>query len=136
MPTDNIFADLGLDNAEELLARSDLLSEVSRLITTSKLSQKEIADILDISQPKVSFLVSGKLSAFSADTLLHSLTILGCNVEIRIHSSSPLSHATNKGWIKVCRAKQPLSMRHSKQRAPKRATHRRWLSRRRSKVTT
>jgi predicted XRE-type DNA-binding protein len=74
--TDNIFADLGLENSEELLARSELLSEVSRLIKISKLSQKEIARVLDISQPKVSRLVSGKLSAFSSDTLFHYLRLL------------------------------------------------------------
>ena len=68
---DNVFADLGLENPEELLARSELLSEVSRLIKISKLSQKAIAKILGISQPKVSMLVSGKLSAFSAETLFH-----------------------------------------------------------------
>lgn len=72
--TDNIFADLELDQPEELLAKAKLLSEVSSLIKTSKLSQQEVAKKLGITQPKVSLLVSGKLSAFSTDTLLHYLS--------------------------------------------------------------
>lgn len=80
----NIFEDLGLEASEELLARSKLMMEVSHLIKASKLSQKQIAVKLGISQPKVSMLVSGKLSAFSTDTLLHYLSLLGCDVEIRL----------------------------------------------------
>ena len=80
----NIFADLELENPEELLMRSQLLSEVSKLIKASKQSQKEIAKLLGITQPKVSMLVSGKLSAFSTDTLLHYLSLLGCQIEIRL----------------------------------------------------
>ncbi len=41
--TIDIFADLGLKNAEELKARSDLISEVFRMIRKSKLSQKKVA---------------------------------------------------------------------------------------------
>ena len=86
---DNIFNDLGLDQPEELLARAKLLQEVGSLIKASKLSQKKIAKKLGITQPKVSMLVTGKLSAFSTDSLLHYLALLGCN--IKIHVSKPSS---------------------------------------------
>jgi predicted XRE-type DNA-binding protein len=66
--TDNIFADLGLKNGEELRARSDLMSEVVSIIRKSSLSQKEVAGILGISAPKVSALMTGKMSN---DTLVH-----------------------------------------------------------------
>jgi predicted XRE-type DNA-binding protein len=78
--TDNIFADLGLKNAEDMRARSDLMSEVVSIIRNSGLSQKEIADILEISAPKVSALMTGKITAFSNDALVHYLSLLGCNV--------------------------------------------------------
>ncbi|NGX41857.1 MAG: hypothetical protein K940chlam7_00131 [Chlamydiae bacterium] len=87
--TDNIFADLGLEQSEELLARAKLMHEVGALIKASQLSQKEVAEKLGISQPKVSMLVNGKLSAFSTDTLFHYLALLGCNV--KIHVSKPRS---------------------------------------------
>ena len=51
--TNNIFADLGLEDSEELLTRARLMDELGLLIKSSKLSQKEIAEELGISQPKV-----------------------------------------------------------------------------------
>ena len=73
----NVFADLELDQPEELLAKSKLLYQVSTLIKNSKLSQKEIARKLGITEPKISMLVAGRLSSFSTDSLLHYLSILG-----------------------------------------------------------
>ena len=82
--TDNIFADLGLEQSDELLTRAKLLHKVGSLLKDSNLSQKEIAEKLGITQPKVSLIVSGRLSVFSTDTLLHYLTVLGCEVQIRV----------------------------------------------------
>ena len=101
--TDNIFADLGLKNAEELRARSDLMSEVVSIIRNSSLSQKEIAKILGISAPKVSALMTGKINDFSNDTLVHYLTLLGCNVEIRVMPQRRLSRSTKRGKLHVKR---------------------------------
>lgn len=100
--TDNIFADLGLDQPDELLARAELLRRVSNLIKNSKLTQQEIARKLGITQPKVSMLVSGRLSEFSTGVLLRYLSILGCKVEIRV--KKPRSRAAifkRKGRIAV-----------------------------------
>ena len=82
--TDNIFADLGLDDSDEMVTRSDLMSEVVSIIRKSGLTQKEVAEILGISAPKVSALMTGKINDFSNDTLVYYLTLLGCNVEIRV----------------------------------------------------
>ncbi len=73
----NVFAALGRENAEALLARSKLLDEVSSLIKKSGLTQQKIAKKLGITQSKVSMLTSGHLSAFSSETLMHYLSILG-----------------------------------------------------------
>jgi predicted XRE-type DNA-binding protein len=108
LSTDNIFADLGLKNAEELRARSDLMSEVVTTIRNSGLSQKEIAKILGISAPKVSALMTGKINDFSNDTLVHYLTLLGCNVEIRVMPRYHPSRVTKRGKISV---KRPVTKR-------------------------
>lgn len=98
----NVFADLGRDQPEELLARAELLHRVSTLIKKSGLSQQEIAKKLGITQPKVSMLVTGRLSQFSADTLIHYLSILGCEVEIRVKNPRSRSGIFNhKGGIAV-----------------------------------
>jgi predicted XRE-type DNA-binding protein len=98
----NVFEALGLDQPDELLARSKLLMRVGSLIENSGLSQKEVAKKLGITQPKVSMLVRGRLSAFSTDTLLHYLSILGCEVEIQV--KQPRSRTgifRHKGYIAV-----------------------------------
>lgn len=101
--TDNIFADLGLKNAEELKARSDLMSEVVSIIRSSGLSQKEIAKILSITAPKISALMAGKINDFSNDTLVRYLTLLGCNVEIRVIPRHRISRSMKRGKVHVKR---------------------------------
>jgi predicted XRE-type DNA-binding protein len=102
--TDNIFADLGLDDADEMMTRSDLMSEVVSIIRKSGLTQKEVAAILGVSAPKVSALMTGKINDFSNDTLVHYLTLLGCNVEIRVLPQRRVSRAVKKGTVKVKRS--------------------------------
>lgn len=98
----NIFAELGLDHPEELLARSKLLTEVCKLIKSSKRTQKEIAVELGITQSKVSLLMKGRLSAFSTETLLHYLSLLGCNIDIRLEKPRSTSKTPKrKGHIAV-----------------------------------
>ncbi len=99
----NVFAALELDQPEELLARAKLLFRVGALIKNSGLSQKEVAKRLGITQPKVSMLVNGFLSEFSTDSLLHYLSILGCEVEIRVKQPrSRIGIFRHKGCIAVC----------------------------------
>jgi predicted XRE-type DNA-binding protein len=102
--TDNIFADLGLEDSEEMVTRSDLMSEVASLIRKSSLTQKEVAKILGISTPKVSALMNGKINDFSNDTLLNYLAMLGCNVEIRILPQRIVNRSVKRGKIKIKRS--------------------------------
>jgi len=102
--TDNIFADLGLSDSEEMQTRSDLMSEVVNIIRKSDLPQKEIAKLLEISAPKVSSLMSGKINDFSNDTLMNYLTLLGCNIEIRVVSKHRISKSVKRGKMKVKRS--------------------------------
>lgn len=100
---DNIFAVLGCDQPDELLARAKLLDQVGTLIKNSRLSQKAVAKKLGVTQPKVSMLVTGRLSEFSTDTLLHYLSLLGCEVEIRVKKPrSRIGIFRHKGYIAVC----------------------------------
>src|SRR5262249_17845730 len=80
----NVFADLGLPNGEELLAKAKLVQRIIDIIAERKLTQLQAATILRISQPKVSALLRGKLDGFSSDRLFRFLNALGQNVEIVI----------------------------------------------------
>ncbi len=100
---DNIFADLGLEDSNEMAIRSDLMSEVVRIIRDSGLPQKEIATILGISAPKVSALMTGKINDFSNDTLMHYLTLMGCNLDIIVQPRSSITKTVLRGSVKVKR---------------------------------
>lgn len=82
--SDNIFADLGLDNAEELKTKTLLLIEIRRIVKRKKLKQAEIAELLGIPQPKVSKLLKEKASGFSTDRLMRFLNALDQDVNITI----------------------------------------------------
>ncbi len=78
----NVFADLGLPNARELLLKAKLLSELNATIDRMKPTQRAVAKRLGIDQPKVSALRNGKLGGFSADRLIRYLNALGRDVEV------------------------------------------------------
>src|SRR3954454_15712347 len=80
----NVFADLGLKNPEELLAKAELVQCISDIIAERKFTQAGAAKLLGIDQPKVSALLRGKLEGFSIDRLFRFLNALGRDVEIVI----------------------------------------------------
>ena len=80
----NVFADLGLANPEERLAKAGLAVRIAEAIQARRLTQTRAAHILRIDQPKISRLLRGQLSGFSAERLMHFLTLLGRDVEIQV----------------------------------------------------
>jgi predicted XRE-type DNA-binding protein len=80
----NVFADLGLPDAEQRLAKAKLASEIASIIEESAMTQTEAGKILAVDQPKVSMLMRGQLKDFSIERLLHFLIRLGRDVEIGI----------------------------------------------------
>ena len=80
----NVFADLGLADADELDTKLQLAVEINRLLDSRRLSQVRLAALLGIGQPKVSALKNCRLDGFSVERLMLLLTALGRDVEIRI----------------------------------------------------
>lgn len=78
----NVFADLGLENPDELLVKAELARKISTIIKAQNLTQTEAATLVGIDQPKVSALLNGKLSGFSTVRLFRFLNALGRDVEI------------------------------------------------------
>ncbi|MCC3573011.1 MAG: XRE family transcriptional regulator [Microcoleus sp. PH2017_40_RAT_O_B] len=78
----NIFADLGMPNADEMLMKAELVRQINEIITQRKLNQLQAAQVLGIDQPKVSALMRGKLTGFSTERLFRFLNALGCDVQI------------------------------------------------------
>lgn len=80
----NVFADLGLSNPEERLAKAELAHAISRVIQERGLTQREAAALMGIDQPKVSHVLRGRLADYSTERLMNFLRSLGRDVEIVI----------------------------------------------------
>ena len=80
----NVFHDLGLRDAEELLAKAELARVIRKSISDRGLTQTEAAALLEITQPDVSDLTRGKLSRFSMDRLERFLNALDLEVRIQV----------------------------------------------------
>ncbi len=85
----NVFADLGLDNSDEMLAKSTLAIMIRRIIKQRKLTQTQAAKIFGTHQTQVSRLNSGKgVENISFDLLLSWLTKLDHNVTVSVKRKS------------------------------------------------
>ena len=85
----NVFADLGLPDSDERLARSKLGFHVYKLLADRHLTQREIGALLGIRQPEVSHLMNGHFSRFTTDKLLDFLKRLDRKVTIQISLHRP-----------------------------------------------
>jgi predicted XRE-type DNA-binding protein len=79
----NIFADIGIPDAEEHALKADVVIKLGKLIELKKLSQSAAARLTGISQPDLSRLLRGHFEGFSMDRLLQAFLALGSDVEIR-----------------------------------------------------
>lgn len=69
----NVFADLGLDDAEELLAKSKLAQMIRKVIADREMTQAEAGKSLGTSQTEISRLMRGELDRFSMERLIQLL---------------------------------------------------------------
>ncbi len=93
----NVYADLGLEDADELFIRSQIGFLVFKILEDKKLKQREIANVLGIKQPDVSHLMNGHFSRFTTDKLLEFLKRLNQKVTIQVsshHKGEPYRQVT------------------------------------------
>ena len=80
----NIFADLGLPNAEEHQLKAVLVVQLKHLIAERGLSQVATAKLVEMKQPDLSKLLRGQLKLVSVEKLLRMLTAFDQDVEIKV----------------------------------------------------
>jgi predicted XRE-type DNA-binding protein len=80
----NVFADMGLPDAEELDTKVRLGAALCRIVSRRGLTQAEVGSLLGINQPKVSALLHYKLEGFSIERIMRYLVALGHDVEISV----------------------------------------------------
>jgi predicted XRE-type DNA-binding protein len=95
----NVFADLGFRNAEERLLKAKLATKIAQLIEKKGWTQAQTAKRTALDQPKVSRLLRGQLSGFSADRFFAVLNRLGHSVEVRISAKERAPEKSHTGVI-------------------------------------
>ena len=80
----NVFADLGLPDADIELAKAILASTIRNCIRARGLTQQDAAILLDIDQSKISAIMKGKVSGYTYDRLLRYLNKFNRDVTLVI----------------------------------------------------
>lgn len=94
----NVFADLGLPEADQLKIKSGLAIEITRAVRRLELTQEEAGRRMGISQAKVSGLLRGDFSNLSERKLMECLNRLGYNIEIKL---TPAADAVGRRSLAV-----------------------------------
>jgi predicted XRE-type DNA-binding protein len=94
----NVFADMGLPDAEGELTKAQLASHIRETIRRRRLTQIAAGELMGIDQPKVSALLNGRLANFSAERLMRFLAALGRDVEITVRTKP---RGRERGRIRV-----------------------------------
>ena len=82
----NVFADLGFSGAETtiLTMRAELMAQCRILIEQQNWTQQQAADVLNVTQARVSDLIRGKTEKFSLDMLVLLLLRAGGHCELKL----------------------------------------------------
>ena len=83
----NVYADLGYENAGEMMVKAQLVSKIAEIIEERGLTQVEAAKVLGLTQPKISAMLRGQFRGFSERKLIDCLTALGRDVDIVIRDA-------------------------------------------------
>lgn len=89
----NVFADLGLPDADKLKIKSGLVIEIIKAVRELGLSQEEAGKRMGLPQPKVSGLFRGDFANVSERKLMDCLNRLGYDIEIKVkRAHEPVGH--------------------------------------------
>lgn len=80
----NVFADMGMADADERLAKAELARVIRAAIRERGFTQRQAAELLGLQQPDVSDLVRGKLGRFSRQRLERMLNALDMEIRIQV----------------------------------------------------
>ena len=96
----NVYKDLGYPDSESMLVKAQLTAKVAEIVQRRALTQTRTAEILGLTQPKVSALLRGQFRGISEHRLLECLTRLGRDVHIVI-KPAPRSRSNGRLTLSV-----------------------------------
>jgi predicted XRE-type DNA-binding protein len=94
----NVFADIGFENSEEMLLKSELVRQINNTIKEQALSTIRVREILNLDDKMLSNLSKGALTELTIEHLFRYLNILGRDLEVILKSSS---ESSTQGKLKV-----------------------------------
>lgn len=94
----NVYADLEVADAEEMLVKAQLASKIAEIIKLRKLTQTQASSLLGMTQPKLSNMLRGRFRGISETKMLECMTLLGRDVQIIV---KPVSRSRKTGHVSV-----------------------------------
>ena len=94
----NVYADLGITDADEMFMKGQLVTKIGEIIKERGWTQQEAADVLGMTQPKLSKMLRGQFRGISETKMLECLSRLGRHIQIVV---GPDCQATDAGRIEV-----------------------------------
>jgi predicted XRE-type DNA-binding protein len=94
----NVYADLGLPEAADMLVKAQLAMKIGEIIKRRHLTQIQAADVLGMTQPKLSNMLRGQFRGISESKMLDCLARLGRDVKIVV---GPARRSTKPGHVEV-----------------------------------
>ena len=96
----NVYTDLGYADSNTMLVKAQLAAKIAEIVQRRALNQTQTAEILGLTQPKVSALLKGRFRGISEHRLLECLTRLGRDVDIVI-KPTPRSRSNGRLTLSV-----------------------------------
>ena len=97
----NVYADLGLADAQEMLVKAKLASKIGEIIQRQNLTQQQAAQLLAMPQPKVSLLLRGQFRGISEAKMLECLARLGRDIDIVVKPARRRALSGTVGRVNV-----------------------------------
>ncbi len=94
----NVYADLGVTDADEMLVKAQLATKIAEIIKLRKLTQTQASSLLGMTQPKLSNMLRGRFRGISEAKMLECMTLLGRDVQIVV---KPVSRSRKTGHVSV-----------------------------------
>jgi len=96
--TGNVYADLGMADADEMIVKAQLATKIGEIIKSRKWRQQQAAEVLGMTQPKLSKMLRGQFRGISEAKMLDCLARLGRDVQIVV---GPARRAASAGRVAV-----------------------------------
>ncbi|TVM34901.1 helix-turn-helix domain-containing protein [Oceanidesulfovibrio marinus] len=97
----NVFADLGLPDAEELKVKAQLVLNLEKIVKKHQLTPREVAKRCETDQSTISKVLRGKLDLVTVERLIRWHSLLNQEITIVIRDSFSRDTKTACGHVQV-----------------------------------